>query len=195
MILKLFLPLLGYLLGSVSSAIIISKLKGLEDPRNVGSGNPGATNVLRSGDKTAAALTLLGDVLKGTIPIIIAKALGASPVLIALTGMAAFLGHLYPLYYQFKGGKGVATAGGVFLGIAPLIVLLLIIIWFVLAFLTRYSSFSALVAAACAPILFFFLLPLGPYILLSTAIAILLIWRHRENIKRLLNSTEGKINF
>lgn len=194
MIIKLLLPIFAYLIGSISSAIIVSKLKGLEDPRKVGSGNPGATNVLRSGDKTAAAITLVGDILKGFIPVMIAKIVGGGPTLIALVGLAAFLGHLYPVYYQFKGGKGVATAVGVLLAINTLLVFFLVCIWLGLAFLTRYSSLAALVAAVAAPLILALVEPSLPYILLAATIAGFLIWRHRANIERLLNGTESKIN-
>ncbi len=196
--LNLFLALvalfIAYLVGSFSSAIIISRLKGLEDPRNVGSGNPGATNVLRSGDKTAAILTLLGDILKGFVPVLIARLIGGGPALVALVGLAAFLGHLYPVYYQFKGGKGVATAGGVFLAISPLSVFFLICLWFIIAFITRYSSLAALVAAVSAPLLLMLVKPMLPYIALAGVIAGFLVWRHRENITRLLKGTESKID-
>jgi glycerol-3-phosphate acyltransferase PlsY len=185
---------LAYLVGSISSAITISKLKGLEDPRNVGSGNPGATNVLRSGDKTAAVLTLLGDILKGFLPVMVVKLAGASPVLVALVGLVAFLGHLYPVYYQFKGGKGVATAAGVLLAISPLSVFFLICIWFAIAFLAGYSSLAALIAAATAPLILMLVKPTLAYVVLAGVIAGFLIWRHRENITRLLNGQESKIN-
>jgi len=185
---------LAYLVGSFSSAIIISKLKGLEDPRSVGSGNPGATNVLRSGDKTAAILTLMGDILKGFLPVMIVRLFGASPMLVALVGLIAFLGHLYPVYYQFKGGKGVATAAGVLLAISPLTVFFLICIWFAIAFLTGYSSLAALIAAAAAPLILMLVKPTLAYVLLAGMIAGFLIWRHRENITRLLNGQESKIN-
>jgi len=185
---------IAYLVGSFSSAIIISRLKGLEDPRNVGSGNPGATNVLRSGDKSAAILTLLGDILKGFLPVFAVKLMGGSPILVALAGLAAFLGHLYPAYYQFKGGKGVATAGGVMLAISPLSVFFLVCVWFIVAFLTRYSSLAALIAAVAAPLILMLVKPSLAYVALGGVIAGFLVWRHRENINRLLNGTESKIN-
>lgn len=191
--LNIILPIVAYLVGSISSAIIISKLYSLEDPRNVGSGNPGATNVLRSGNKSAAALTLVGDILKGFLPVLAAKLFGLSPVLIALTGLLAFVGHLYPIYYQFKGGKGVATAGGVLIGISPLVVLFLILIWLASAFISRYSSLSALIAATAAPILIALIKPEFAYIVLGVIIAVFLIWRHRANVDRLLKGTETKI--
>jgi glycerol-3-phosphate acyltransferase PlsY len=196
--LNLFLSIvavfIAYLVGSISSAIIISKFKGLEDPRNVGSGNPGATNVLRSGDKSAAIMTLLGDILKGFLPVVFVKLLGASPLLVALVGLAAFLGHLYPVYYQFKGGKGVATAGGVLLAVSPLAVFFLVCIWFVVAFLTHYSSLAALITAVAAPLLIMLIKPTLAYVALGGVIAGFLVWRHRENINRLLNGTESKID-
>ncbi len=185
---------IAYLVGSISSAIIISRLKGLEDPRNVGSGNPGATNVLRSGDKMAAILTLLGDIFKGFLPVVVIQLAGGTPVLVALVGLAAFLGHLYPVYYKFKGGKGVATAGGVLLAISPLSVFFLVCIWFVVAFLTQYSSLAALVAAAAAPLILMLVKPVLAYVTLAGIIAGFLIWRHRENINRLLNGKESKID-
>ncbi len=196
--LNFFLPIvalfIAYLVGSFSCAIIISRLKGLEDPRNVGSGNPGATNVLRSGDKTAAILTLLGDILKGFLPVMVARLAGGSPMLVALVGLAAFLGHLYPIYYQFNGGKGVATAGGVLLAVSPLSVLFLVCIWFMVAFLTRYSSLAALVGAAAAPLILMLVKLTLPYVVLSGVIAGFLIWRHRENINRLHTGKESKID-
>lgn len=192
--LLILLPVLAYLIGSISSAIIISKLKGLEDPRNVGSGNPGATNVLRSGDKSAAALTLLGDVLKGFIPVLLARLLNADPIVIALVGLAALLGHIYPLYYQFKGGKGVATAIGILLAVSPLTAFFLVCIWLVVALLTHYSSLAALVAALSAPLLFMLIKPNLAYVIMAGVLAGLLAWRHQANITRLLNGTESKID-
>ena len=190
----ILLPVLAYLVGSISSAIIISRLKGLDDPREVGSGNPGATNVLRSGDKSAAALTLLGDILKGFVPVLAARLLGAEPLTIAVVGLAAFLGHLYPVYYQFKGGKGVATAIGVLLAISPLTAFFIICIWLVVAFLTQYSSLAALIGALSAPLLFMLIKPELAYIIMSGLLAGLLAWRHQANINRLLNGTESKID-
>jgi len=190
----LLLPILAYLIGSISSAITISRIKGLEDPRNVGSGNPGATNVLRSGDKSAAIMTLAGDILKGFLPVLLARLLGGGPALVALVGLAAFLGHLYPAYYQFKGGKGVATASGVLLAISPLSAFFLVCIWFIIALLTRYSSLAALIAAVASPLIMMLVKPGLPYVVLCGAIAGFLVWRHHENINRLLNGTEAKID-
>ena len=192
--LLILLPVIAYLVGSISSAIIISRLKGLEDPRNVGSGNPGATNVLRSGDKSAAALTLLGDILKGLLPVLLARFLNAEPVVIAVVGLAAFLGHLYPLYYRFKGGKGVATAIGVLLASSPLTAFFVVCIWLVIALLTHYSSLAALIAALSAPLLFMLIKPNLAYVIMAGILAGLLAWRHQANITRLLNGTESKID-
>ncbi len=186
-------PFLGYLLGSISSAIVVSKAMGLPDPRSMGSGNPGATNVLRTGNKLAAGLTLLGDVLKGIIPVVVAASITKSPIIIALTGLGAFLGHLYPLFFGFKGGKGVATAGGVFLGLSPAVSGLMIITWLGAALAFRYSSLAALIAATVSPVFIFFLKPQFPYIALAIAIAVILFWRHKENIQRLRRGEESKI--
>lgn len=193
--LNILLLIAAYLTGSISSAIIISRLKGLEDPRKVGSGNPGATNVLRSGDKSAAAMTLLGDILKGMVPVLVAKLLGVGPQWVAAIGLAAFLGHLYPLYYKFNGGKGVATAAGVLLGLSPLSVLLIVVIWVAVAWRTGYSSLAALVAAVASPLFIAQITHINAYTALTAMIALLLIWRHRANIRRLLNGTESKISF
>lgn len=190
----LLAPLLAYLTGSISSAIIISRLKGLQDPRTVGSGNPGATNVLRSGDKSAAIMTLVGDIMKGFLPVLIIRLAGAGPLWVSVVGLAAFLGHLFPVYYRFKGGKGVATAAGVLLAISPLSVFFLICIWLIVALLSRYSSLAALIAAVSAPLLIMLIRPELAYVILAGIIAGFLIWRHQENINRLFNGTESKIN-
>ncbi len=185
--------LFGYLLGSVSTAIITCKLMGLADPRTVGSNNPGATNVLRAGGKKAAAITLFGDMLKGLIPVLIAVILAMPDEVIAVTGIAAFLGHLYPVYYGFKGGKGVATILGVLLGIHWQLGLGTIFIWLAMAFTFRYSSLSALVAATGSPILSWFIT--GSQIITASVavMAAILIWRHRSNISNLLSGKEDKI--
>lgn len=185
--------LFGYLLGSVSTAIITCKLMGLPDPRSQGSRNPGATNVLRLGGKKAAAITLFGDMLKGLLPVLIALSLGMSDAVIAACGLAAFLGHLYPLYYGFQGGKGVATLLGVLLGMHWLLGLGTIGVWLGMAFSFRYSSLSALVAATASPLLAWFITH-SPVISASIALmAVLLIWRHRSNIRNLLAGKEDKI--
>ncbi len=192
-ILALGFALFGYLLGSVSTAIITCKLMGLADPRTVGSNNPGATNVLRAGGKKAAAITLFGDMLKGLLPVLIVVLLDMPDVVIAATGLAAFLGHLYPVYYGFKGGKGVATILGVLLGIHWQLGLGTIAIWLLMAFTFRYSSLSALVAASASPVLTWFITG-SEVISASVAVmAAILIWRHRSNIRNLLSGKEDKI--
>ncbi len=166
---------------------------GLPDPRCSGSNNPGATNVLRTGGKKAAAITLTGDVLKGLIPMLIAKMLTDNPVTIALVGAAAFLGHLYPLFFNFRGGKGVATAAGVLLGLSGTLTLTLLAIWAGMAVVFRYSSLAALTAAALSPVFVLWLLPGLPFFLLTVVIAVFLFWRHRNNISRLIAGEESKI--
>jgi len=187
------LPLLAYLLGSVSSAVVIARLMGLRDPRDVGSGNPGATNILRYGGKAAAILTLAGDILKGVIAVLIARALTMDDVVIALTGFAAFLGHLFPVFFGFRGGKGVATALGVWLALNPWIGLLLIATWVAMAVLFRYSSLSALTASVAAPLYVAWLSPGMPYLATMIVMSAILIFRHRSNIRNLLAGTETKI--
>ena len=191
--LSLILPICAYLVGSVSSAIIVCRLMGLKDPRKSGSHNPGATNVLRIGGKKAAVITLVGDVLKGLLPVLIAKALTDQSFTVAAVGAAAFLGHLYPIFFGFKGGKGVATAFGVFLGLSGYIGFLLLAIWLVTAFISRYSSLAALITAATSPLLVLFFLPGSAYLLLALLIAGLLTWRHRANISRLISGQESQI--
>jgi glycerol-3-phosphate acyltransferase PlsY len=187
------LPLLAYLLGSVSSAVVIARLMGLRDPRDVGSGNPGATNILRYGGKGAALLTLAGDILKGVIAVLIARALTTDDVIIALTGFAAFLGHLFPVFFGFRGGKGVATALGVWLALSPWVGLLLLATWVLMAVLFRYSSLSALTASVAAPLYVAWLAPGMPYLVTMIIMSAILIFRHRSNIRNLLAGTETKI--
>ena len=189
------LILAGYLFGSISTAIIVCKLMGLPDPRTGGSGNPGATNVARLGGKKAAALTLVGDMLKGLIPVLIAHALHASPVILAGTALAAFLGHLYPVFFGFRGGKGPATALGVIYGMDWRVGLMTKAIWMVMALLFRYSSLAALVAILLAPLGFLWLWPQPAVIAAMVIMTVLLYWRHRSNISNLLNGKEGKISF
>jgi len=192
-ILMIGFALFGYLLGSVSTAIITCKLMGLSDPRTVGSNNPGATNVLREGGRKAAIITLLGDMLKGVVPVLLAVLTDMPTNIIAIAGLSAFLGHLYPVYTGFKGGKGVATILGVLLGTHWLLGLSTIGVWLAMAISFRYSSLSALVAATGAPVLAWFITH-SPVITASvTAMAVLLIWRHRSNIKNLLEGKENKI--
>lgn len=183
----------GYLLGSISTAILVGRLLGTVDPRSVGSGNPGATNMLRVGGKKAGALTLLGDMLKGLLAVLIARALQADSSVQALTALAAFLGHLYPVFFGFRGGKGVATALGVLLGLNWLTGLATIATWLVMAFLFRISSLSALVAAALAPAWLWWQRPEPVLVGTMSLMTILLFWRHRSNIRNLLTGTEDKI--
>jgi glycerol-3-phosphate acyltransferase PlsY len=188
----LFAPL-GYLLGSLPFAVIVSRAFGLSDPRSHGSGNPGATNVLRTGNKLAALLTLLGDGLKGWFAVWLASAFGAGPLGIAIAGVAAFLGHVFPVFLGFKGGKGVATAFGVLVGFHPALALIAMTTWLVVALVTRYSSAAAMATAVEAP---FVVSMLSGRIELTVATAVmsgLLIWRHRGNIRRLFNGTEPRI--
>jgi len=193
MILDSSFVLLGYLLGSVSTAIITCRMMGLPDPRTQGSHNPGATNVLRFGGKKAAAVTLFGDLLKGLLPVLAASIAGASELGLAGTALAAFLGHLYPLFFGFQGGKGVATAFGVILGLSPWVALMALLTWLIMSVTVRISSLSALTAATLSPLyLWWFDLP-GVYTAAVLLIAVLLIWRHRSNIRNLLSGTEDKI--
>ena len=187
------LPVAAYLLGSVSSAIVVARLMGLRDPRQVGSRNPGATNILRYGGKVAAVLTLLGDVLKGALAVLAARALTADPGIIALSGFLAFLGHLFPVYFGFRGGKGVATAFGVWLAVSPLVGLLLAGTWLLVAALFRYSSLAALTAALAVPVYVWWRVPGTPYLVAGVAISAALIVRHRSNIRKLLAGKETRI--
>ena len=191
--LLILLPLGGYLLGSVSSAVLVSKLMGLPDPRQSGSGNPGATNVLRLGNKPAAALTLLGDVLKGVLPVLIAKYLDADTTGIALAGLGAFLGHLFPVFFGFAGGKGVATSLGIFLALNPLIAGSQVALWALMALVFRYSSVAALVTALATPILLSWQMDDPVLTGLGIILAALLVFRHRANIVRLVQGNESKI--
>jgi len=190
---NVLLPVFAYLLGSVSSAIVIARLFGLQDPREVGSGNPGATNVLRYGGKTAAILTLAGDMLKGVIPVVAAHLLKVDAMTLGFTALAAFLGHLFPLYHGFKGGKGVATAAGVLIALNGWVGLLLVLIWVTMAVLTRYSSLSAIVATLLSPFSVWWFTREPWLIAISIVMSALLLWRHRSNIRKLLAGTEPKI--
>ena len=192
-VLNLTLILGAYLFGSISSAVLVCRVMNLPDPRSSGSHNPGATNVLRFGGKKAAFITLAGDVLKGLLPVLAAGALSGDSAVIALAGAGAFLGHLYPLFFVFKGGKGVATAAGVFLGLSVAVSALLLLVWLAAALIFRYSSLAALIASAAAPWLTLWLLPEPGYFAMSLGIAALLFWRHRANIRRLITGKESKI--
>ncbi len=193
MITEILLIAAAYLLGSISSAILVCRLMGLPDPRTFGSNNPGATNVLRIGGKKAAAITLFGDGLKGFIPVFIGLKLGVSPLVLGLTGLAAFLGHLYPLFFGFKGGKGVATALGVQFGFSWMIGAAVAGIWLFIAFGLKISSLAALVAMALAPLVVWFFWPDPALVAIQTIISIILFWRHRTNICDLLSGKEGKL--
>ncbi len=192
-LLDIALPPLAYLFGSISSAVLVSRAMRLPDPRAGGSKNPGATNVLRLGGKKAAAITLAGDALKGFMPTLAASALSDNTVTLAAVGGGAFLGHLYPLFFGFRGGKGVATAAGVFAALSAPLLAALAGVWLLAALAFRYSSVAALLAAAAAPPLALWLLPRPGYFVMSTAIAALLFWRHRANLRRLAAGEEGKL--
>jgi len=183
----------AYLLGSINSAIIVSKAFSLPDPRELGSGNPGATNVLRTGNKLAAVITLAGDLFKGLIPVIAVDLLTASSILVAATGIAALLGHMYPIYYKFKGGKGVATTLGVLLGFDWLLGTTWIIIWLFSALVFRYSSLSALIATLLILIVSWFWKDNIWLFISMLVITTFVFWRHRSNIQNLLNGNESKL--
>ncbi|MHA7840965.1 MAG: glycerol-3-phosphate 1-O-acyltransferase PlsY [Gammaproteobacteria bacterium] len=185
---------IGYLVGSLSSAIVVCRLLQLPDPREKGSGNPGTTNVLRLGGKKAALFTLLGDVVKGTVPVLVAMIAGLPAFWVATVGLVAMCGHLWPVFFQFKGGKGFATFLGVLLGLSWPLTLLAIALWLLVAAITRYSSLAALITTALAPIVFL----IGGhimYILPILAMSILLWYRHINNIQRLRDGTESKIQW
>ena len=182
--------LVGYLLGSIPFGLIFTRMAGLGDVRKIGSGNIGATNVLRTGRKGLAAATLLADALKGTVPVLIAAQWG--PQFATLAALGAFLGHLFPVWLKFKGGKGVATFIGVLIGLKPLAALIFALIWIGVAFASRYSSLSALIASAATPIVLWLLGEPGMAGMTIILVA-LLWWKHSQNISRLLAGTEGKI--
>ncbi len=186
-------PLLGYLLGSLPFAVIVSRAFGIADPRSFGSGNPGATNVLRSGHKPAALLTLLGDAAKGWLAMAIAAKLGAGDTAVAAAGVAAFLGHVFPFTLRFKGGKGVATALGVLLGFSGVLGAAVAAIWLAVAAVTRYSSLAALVAAASAPSIVMLRHESEEVFIAVSIISVVLILRHKANIQKLLAGTEDRI--
>jgi len=184
----------AYLLGSLSSAIIVCRLMGLSDPREGGSGNPGATNVKRLYGTKPAAITLIGDMLKGLIPVAVVNSMGWPPLAVFLVGFAAFMGHLYPLFFGFKGGKGVATMLGVMFGLSPWIGAAVAGTWLFVAKVMKISSLSALVAAVLAPLYIYFLSGEMSWIWGSAAMSAILIWRHRSNIQRLLSGEEDLIS-
>ena len=189
--------LAAYLVGSLSFAVIVSRLMGLADPRSYGSKNPGATNVLRSGNRAAAVLTLVLDALKGYVPVLLAlwwrDRLGLSELVVAMVGLAAFLGHLWPVFFRFEGGKGVATAAGVLLALNPHLGLATLLSWLIVAGFMRYSSLASLVAAVFAPFYQLLIWGGGDLMLAILPISLLLIWRHAANIRRLLDGSESRI--
>jgi acyl phosphate:glycerol-3-phosphate acyltransferase len=195
------IALASYLIGSISFAVVVSHAMGLADPRSYGSGNPGATNVLRTGNKKAAILTLIGDAVKGWLPVWLVVEFGGRLGLshtgwetaIALSAIAVFLGHLFPVFFRFQGGKGVATAAGVLLAIHPVLGLATLLTWLIIAFFFRYSSLAALVAAVFAPFFDVFLFGPSRISLAVLAMSLLLIWRHRANISKLLAGKESRI--
>jgi acyl phosphate:glycerol-3-phosphate acyltransferase len=189
--------LAAYLIGSLSFAVIVSRVMGLNDPRTYGSGNPGATNVLRSGNKAAAIATLLLDALKGYLPVWWVSEFGPAHGLeegtLALVGLAAFLGHLWPVFFKFRGGKGVATAAGVLLGLNPWLGLATLATWLIIAAFTRYSSLAAIVSAVFAPFYQVLIWGGGPVAAAVTVMGILLVYRHRANIQKLFRGTESRL--
>ena len=198
---ELLLIPLAYLIGSISFAIVVSKCMNLPDPYSYGSGNPGATNVLRTGNKLAAALTFLGDALKGYFAVMLARVLLGDQSFTASLGswvlcgvvLAVFLGHLFPIFHGFKGGKGVATACGILFGVNVILGSATLGTWIIVAAFMRYSSLAALAAAVFGPIYFVFLFGFQPMGIALLVVCLLLIWRHRSNIKNLLNGTESRI--
>ena len=193
--------LAAYLIGSLSFAVIVSRLMGLSDPRSYGSGNPGATNVLRSGNKLAAVLTLILDALKGFLPVWAVSQFGVKfgvgdglqEGTVALVGLAAFLGHLWPVFFKFEGGKGVATAAGVLLGFNPLLGLATLATWMIVAFFFRYSSLASIVAAFFAPFYQVLIWGGGTVVWAMALMSLLLVWRHSANIQKLLQGTESRL--
>ncbi len=183
----------AYFIGSLSFAVIVSRLFGLADPRSYGSGNPGATNVLRSGNKAAAILTLLFDALKGYVPVVIAQQAGLDLLTVTAIGLGAFIGHLWPVFFKFEGGKGVATAAGVLLGFAPALGGLVLLVWLGMAIVFRYSSLAALTAALAAPVIQVVGWGVSPLTFGVVVMSALLIWRHEANIRKLMAGQESKL--
>lgn len=193
MLLEIIVVTGAYLLGSVATAVLACRLLGLPDPRTVGSGNPGATNVLRVGGKQAAIITLLGDMLKGLLPVVLARALGLAEAWVAAVALAAFLGHLYPVFFGFKGGKGVATALGCLLGMHWALGVAALATWLVVAALSRISSLSALTAALLSPAYAWWITHSPAPVAAAAVMTLLIYWRHRSNIRNLLAGTERRI--
>jgi acyl phosphate:glycerol-3-phosphate acyltransferase len=188
-----FYAVSGYLIGSIPFAVVVSRVMGLEDPRSYGSGNPGATNVLRSGNKLAALLTLVGDAAKGFFAVWLALRLEASPELVAITALTVFLGHVFSFWLRFQGGKGVATAAGVLVALDWRIGLAVLGAWLAVVITTRYSSLGAVVGAFFAPAATYYVLGAGPVFLATLAMGAILLWRHEANIRKLLNGEESRI--
>ena len=183
----------AYLLGSIPVGLVLARLKG-QDPRKVGSGNIGATNVMRAAGKTLGIITLLGDILKGLIPTGLAILYGLSPVFVVAIGLAAFLGHLFPVYLRFKGGKGVATALGVFLALKPVAIPILLVVFIAVLLLWRYVSLGSLVGTALMPILFLLFSAPVEYVVGSLIVGVFIYWKHRENIRRIMSGTESRFS-
>jgi len=187
----------AYLIGSISFAVVVSWCFGLPDPHTYGSGNPGATNVLRTGRRAAAALTLIGDAAKGAIALWMAQRLApefeVGEITLAAVAFAAFIGHLYPVYFRFKGGKGVSIAAGILLALDGRIAGVVLLVWLLTVLALRYSSLASIVAALAAPVATLYFLGWGPFAWMALAMSALLLWRHRANMERLMNGTESRI--
>jgi acyl phosphate:glycerol-3-phosphate acyltransferase len=184
----------AYLIGSIPVGVILGKMKGI-DPRKTGSGNIGATNVMRAGGKALGIITLLGDAAKGFIPVILARVFGFDVLIIAIVGLAAFLGHIFPIFLRFKGGKGVATALGVYIAIRPLVILGAFIIFIIVFLLWRYVSLASLIGAIVVPIGLYLVKAPYEFVVMAGLIGIIVIIRHKENISRLIKGTENKLSF
>ena len=194
-IVGIVMVVVGYLCGSLASAVIVCRIMKLPDPRDSGSGNPGATNVLRIAGKQAAAFTLAGDFLKGVVPVVLAKLLSASPEVHAATAVAALVGHMYPVFFGFRGGKGVATAFGAVAGLALPAALLMAAVWVLVAMVTRYASLASMLAICIAPVFAIIFLPGWSTVLALLVMAALIVYRHKSNIERLRAGTESEISF
>jgi glycerol-3-phosphate acyltransferase PlsY len=184
---------IAYLVGSISSAILVCRLFGFPDPRTAGSNNPGTTNVLRLAGKQYAIIVLLADMLKGLLPVLVAKAMGESEMIQAFVGLSAVIGHMYPVFFQFQGGKGVATALGVLIGLNWILGLLVLFTWLIVAIITRYSSLSAIIAVLSALVYSYFITHRLNLLIPLMLIVTLILYKHRDNMKRLLAGTESKI--
>lgn len=193
MITIIIFVVIAYLCGSLSNAIIVCKLLGLPDPRIEGSGNPGTANVLRIAGKKAAALVLLGDALKGFIPVVVARIFNVDGLALGLVAIAAVIGHIYPIFFKFKGGKGVATFLGTTFALSPIVGIAFILTWLIVAFLSRYASLASLISSILS-IIYILIFSKFAYLIPMLAIIALIIWKHRGNIQRLLAGTESKIN-